>query len=183
MLVLFFVAHKLYCIPFISSHNNSYVKVDKIFYVYYQKIILSIQETVIMIIEIHVVLGGILLGVAAGIMLLVRGRILGCSGILFRSWDFTTYRPNIDNISFIVGLFLSGALFNFLQTVPNPAAVFKTNYELLILGGILVGGGTYLGNGCTSGHGLCGISLLRKRSIIAVSIFFPIAIITSWLTH
>ncbi|KTD72713.1 YeeE/YedE family protein [Legionella tucsonensis] len=136
-----------------------------------------------MIIEINVILGGILLGIAAGIMLLVRGRILGCSGILFRAWDFTTYRPSIDNISFISGLFLSGVLFNFLQTVPNPATVFKTNYELLILGGVLVGGGTYLGKGCTSGHGLCGIALLRKRSIIAVSIFFPVAIITSWLIH
>ncbi|MGL5742719.1 MAG: YeeE/YedE family protein [Legionella sp.] len=51
------------------------------------------------------------------------------------------------------------------------------------MGGALVGAGTYLGNGCTSGHGLCGISLLRKRSIAAVSIFFPVAIITSWLVH
>ncbi|HHT0592751.1 TPA: YeeE/YedE family protein [Legionella anisa] len=136
-----------------------------------------------MIIEKHVVLGGILLGIAAGIMLLVRGRVLGCSGILFRSWNFTTCRPNIDNISFLVGLFLSGVLFNFFQTVPNPNSVFKTNHELLILGGVLVGGGAYLSNGCTSGHGLCGISLLRKRSLIAVSIFFPVAIITSWLIH
>ncbi|MCE0723020.1 MULTISPECIES: YeeE/YedE family protein [Legionella] len=136
-----------------------------------------------MIIEKQVILGGILLGIAAGIMLLVRGRVLGCSGILFRAWNFETYRPNIDNISFIAGLFLSGVLFNFLQTVPNPIAVFKTNHELLMLGGILVGGGTYLGNGCTSGHGLCGISLLRKRSLVAVSIFFPVAIITSWLIH
>lgn len=136
-----------------------------------------------MIIEVHVVLGGILLGVAAAIMLLVRGKILGCSGILFRVWDFATYRPNIENILFILGLFLSGVIFNFVQVVPNPITIFKTSHWLLFLGGILVGGGTYLGNGCTSGHGLCGVSLLRKRSITAVSIFFPVAIITAWLIH
>lgn len=136
-----------------------------------------------MIIEVHVVLGGILLGVAAAIMLLVRGKILGCSGILFRVWDFATYRPNIENILFILGLFLSGVIFNFVQVVPNPITIFKTSHWLLFLGGILIGGGTYLGNGCTSGHGLCGVSLLRKRSITAVSIFFPVAIITAWLIH
>ncbi|WP_454780545.1 YeeE/YedE family protein [Legionella sp. WA2022007384] len=136
-----------------------------------------------MIIEINVILGGILLGVAAGIMLLVRGRILGCSGILFNSWNFATYTPNLDNLLFIMGLFLSGLLFNLLQTVPDPLAIFKTNYWFIFFGGVLVGGGTYLGNGCTSGHGLCGLSLLRKRSIIAVAIFFPVAIITSWLVH
>ncbi|KTD39203.1 transmembrane protein [Legionella nautarum] len=136
-----------------------------------------------MIIEVQVVLGGILLGVAAAIMLLVRGKILGCSGLLFRVWDFATNRPNTENIFFILGLFLSGVIFNFVQVVPNPITIFKTSHWLLFLGGILVGGGTYLGNGCTSGHGLCGVSLLRKRSITAVSIFFPVAIITAWLIH
>lgn len=136
-----------------------------------------------MIIETNVVLGGILLGLATGIMLLVRGQILGCSGILFRAWDFTTYRLNVNNMLFILGLLLSGIIFNFTQTVPNPIGIFKTNHWLLFIGGVLVGGGTYLGGGCTSGHGLCGLSLLRKRSITAVGIFFPVAIITAWLVH
>lgn len=136
-----------------------------------------------MIIETHVVLGGVLLGLAAGIMLLVRGQILGCSGILFRSWDFVSYKLNIDNILFIIGLFISGLIFNFTEVIPNPTAIFKSNYWLLFIGGLLVGGGTYLGSGCTSGHGLCGVSLLRKRSLIAVGIFFPVGIITAWLVH
>ena len=147
------------------------------------KKIIYIKEIIIKIIEVHVVLGGVLLGLAAAIMLLVRGKILGCSGILFRAWNFATYRPNTENILFILGLFLSGVIFNFVQVVPNPITIFKMSHWLLFLGGILVGGGTYLGNGCTSGHGLCGVSLLRKRSITAVSIFFPVAIITAWLTH
>lgn len=136
-----------------------------------------------MIFDLDVLLGGALLGLASGIMLLVQGKILGCSGILFRSLDCTSYRRNSNNILFILGLFLSGVLFNLIQTIPNPVVIFKTQPWLLLLGGGLVGGGTYLANGCTSGHGLCGISLLRKRSIVAVSIFFPVAIITSWLIH
>lgn len=136
-----------------------------------------------MFIDIYVVLGGIFLGLAAGIMLLIQGKILGCSGILFRSLDFATYRANIDNILFILGLFLSGVLFNYVRVIPDPLSIFKTNPWLMLLGGILIGGGTYLSNGCTSGHGLCGISLLRKRSIAAVFIFFPVAIITAWLIH
>ncbi len=136
-----------------------------------------------MIIEMKIVLGGMLLGFSAGFMLLVRGQILGCSGILFDSWNVTTYRPNVDNILFILGLLISGIVFNLTQTVPNPLSVFKTDQWTLFIGGILVGGGTYLGSGCTSGHGLCGLSLLRKRSIIAVGIFFSTAIITSWLVH
>ncbi|KTD33437.1 transmembrane protein [Legionella moravica] len=136
-----------------------------------------------MIIDMKVILGGVLLGLAAGIMLLVRGQILGCSGKLFRSWDFAGFKPNYDNLLFIAGLVLSGIIFNLTQQIPNPLAVFKISPWMLFAGGLLVGGGTYLANGCTSGHGLCGMSLLRKRSITAVAIFFPVAIITAWLVH
>lgn len=136
-----------------------------------------------MITEVQVILGGVLLGIAAGIMLLIQGKILGCSGMLFRSLDLAAYRHNVDGMLFLLGLFISGFIFNSVQNVPNPTSIFKTDTWLLILGGILVGAGAYLGNGCTSGHGLCGISLMRKRSIVAVGIFFPVAIITSWLIH
>ncbi|KTC83850.1 YeeE/YedE family protein [Legionella cincinnatiensis] len=136
-----------------------------------------------MIIEMKVILGGIFLGSAAGMMLLIQGRILGCSGILFGAWDFTAHRPNRDKFLFLAGLFLAGLLFNLTGNVVDPTAIFKTSYWFMFLGGIFVGGGTFLGRGCTSGHGLCGLSLLRKRSMIAVGIFFPVAIITAWLIH
>ncbi|KTD56016.1 transmembrane protein [Legionella sainthelensi] len=58
-----------------------------------------------MIIEMKVIFGGILLGLAAGMMLLLQGKILGCSGILFGSWDFTTHRPNRDKLLFLAGFF------------------------------------------------------------------------------
>ncbi len=131
----------------------------------------------------QVVLGGVLLGLAAGLMLLLRGKVLGCSGILFRTWDLTTHTLNMENLLFLAGLFLSGLLFNYYQNIPNPTSLFKTNYWLMVLGGVLVGSGTFLSNGCTSGHGLCGLSLWRKRSIIAVCVFFPVAIIISHLVH
>jgi uncharacterized membrane protein YedE/YeeE len=136
-----------------------------------------------MIIDMTIILGGILLGLASGILLLVRGQILGCSGKLFRSWDFAGFKPDLDNLLFTLGLLISGIIFNAIQDVPNPFAVFNIKPWHLFIGGFLVGGGAYLGNGCTSGHGLCGMSLLRKRSIIAVAVFFPVAIITAWLVH
>ena len=136
-----------------------------------------------MVIDMKVVIGGIMMGTAAGIFLLTRGRILGCSGMVFRSLSFSKQNLDIDSLVFILGLFLCGVIYNFMFTVPNPTAVFPTSNYKFIIGGILVGIGTYLGNGCTSGHGLCGMSLLRKRSILAVCLFFPTAIITSWLTH
>ncbi len=134
-------------------------------------------------IGMDVILGAVLLGLASGLMLLFRGQILGCSGILFRIWDFTSYKVNVNNLMFLLGLILSGLLFNLTHIVPNPLSTFKTAPGLLFLGGILVGGGTYLGGGCTSGHGLCGLSLGRRRSIIAVAIFFPVAICAAWLVH
>ncbi|CAM2863825.1 YeeE/YedE family protein [Legionella worsleiensis] len=133
--------------------------------------------------ELKVILGGVLLGLAAGMMLLLRGQILGCSGKLFRSWDFSNRTINYDNALFIFGLILSGVIFNIVEQIPNPLALFKINSWMLFFGGVLVGGGTYLANGCTSGHGLCGMSLLRKRSFTAVALFFPSAIITAWLVH
>ena len=136
-----------------------------------------------MTIDLKVLLGGILLGLTVGLMLLVRGQILGCSGMLFRLWDFSTLRIQKDKLAFISGLILSGLIFNFIERVPNPQRLFETSTWLLFLGGVLVGSGTFLGNGCTSGHGLCGMALMRKRSITAVLIFFSVAILTSWLIH
>lgn len=130
-------------------------------------------------IDLKVVMGGMLLGLSVGGFLLLRGRILGCSGLVYKS----VAKFDKDSIFFLLGMFSVGLLYNFLFDVPNPRAQFDLGYFTFILGGLLVGIGTYLGNGCTSGHGLCGLSLTRKRSIVAVSIFFPVAIITAWLVH
>jgi uncharacterized protein len=133
--------------------------------------------------NINVVYGGLLLGVAAGLMMLLRGRILGCSGMIFKIASF--YKTTLDNDSayFMIGVFMSGLIYYLFNTIPNPLGPIKVSYLVFFFGGLLVGVGTYIGSGCTSGHGLCGIALLRKRSIIAVSLFFPIAMVTSWFFH
>lgn len=134
-------------------------------------------------IEMKIVLGGILLGLASGVMLLVRGRILGCSGMIFRSTGLSHENIDVDSVLFVLGLFLSGLIYNFTSNITNPTILFNLNLYLLFIGGLFVGAGTYIGNGCTSGHGLCGMALMRKRSIVAVAIFFPTAIIVAWLIH
>lgn len=133
--------------------------------------------------ELQIILGGILLGLSVGSYLLVRGRILGCSGMIFRLASLSKSNMDADTVLFVIGLFLSGVIYNYFFAVPNPNAVFKLSYSTLFIGGLFVGAGTFLGNGCTSGHGLCGLSLMRKRSFIAVGIFFPLAIIVSWIIH
>jgi len=130
-----------------------------------------------------IILGGIFLGSSAGAYLIVRGRITGCSGMVYRCTELSLKNIDLDSRLFVVGLFLSGVIFYTLYPVMNPIAVFKVNYINFFLGGILVGLGTYISSGCTSGHGLCGLSLLRKRSIVAVSLFFPSAVITAWVVH
>lgn len=136
-----------------------------------------------MIIETNVIVGALLLGLSAGLLLLIRGRILGCSGMIFRSVSFSRDSIDKDSLYFVLGLFISGLIFNFTSQGTNPNTVFNVSLIMMFIGGLLVGGGTYLGNGCTSGHGLCGMALMRKRSIVAVLIFFPVAIIVSWLVH
>jgi uncharacterized membrane protein YedE/YeeE len=136
-----------------------------------------------MIIETNVILGALLLGLSAGLLLLIRGRILGCSGMIFRSLSFSRDSIDRDSLYFVLGLFISGFIFNFTTQGTNPNTAFHVSHIMMFVGGLLVGGGTYLANGCTSGHGLCGLALMRKRSIVAVLIFFPVAIIVSWLVH
>jgi uncharacterized protein len=131
----------------------------------------------------QVVLGGVLLGLAAGILLLVRGRILGCSGMVFRTIGISFSSIDSDSLCFLLGLVLCGLGFFFFGSIPNPNHIFASSGWLFFIGGLLTGAGTYIGNGCTSGHGLCGMALVRKRSIVAVCIFFPVAIVTSWLAH
>lgn len=114
-------------------------------------------------------IGGGLLGVAAVMMMGLNGRIAGVSGILSGSMT----QPSADRlwrILFIVGVVLGGAIPALISAdfkPPEPQA----GTLLVIAGGLLVGLGTGLGSGCTSGHGICGISRLSLRSIVATCTF------------
>ncbi|NVK23388.1 MAG: YeeE/YedE family protein [Gammaproteobacteria bacterium] len=113
--------------------------------------------------------GGALIGVSAVILLLFAGRIAGACGIAF-----SLINPAVSNqgwrLMFIVGTVLGGFLAHQMTEVPVPNAP-TSNLLLLILGGFLTGFGSKLGNGCTSGHGICGIARLSPRSIISTLTF------------
>jgi uncharacterized membrane protein YedE/YeeE len=114
-------------------------------------------------------IGGALIGVAATMMLTLNGRIAGISGILGG-----TLRPKPGDVAwrvlFLVGLIAGGAVFAWL--VPDAiGGAPRVPIVLFIVAGLLVGAGTQLGNGCTSGHGVCGISRLSKRCIVATMTF------------
>lgn len=114
-------------------------------------------------------IGGLMIGLAAAIMLLGLGRIAGVSGLVARATGLSTGgAPRGVAIAFIVGLPLGAFLVALLAGgVP---ATFPAS-GLLIIAGLIVGYGTRLGSGCTSGHGICGLSRLSPRSILATALF------------
>ncbi len=111
-------------------------------------------------------LGGLLIGFAAVLLLLVNGRIAGVSGILGRALP-PTRADFLWRLLFVVGLVLGAQLtttFTGISTEVPPGAP-------ILAAGLLVGFGTQLGNGCTSGHGVCGMARGSKRSIVATCTF------------
>ena len=125
--------------------------------------------------------GGLLIGLAAALLLLLTGRIGGVSGIvgglLVRKGSEAGWRA-----AFVAGLLL-GALAYVLATGDALAVRMQASLPVLAAAGLLVGFGTRLGSGCTSGHGVCGVARLSKRSIAATATFCGVAILTVFLTH
>jgi uncharacterized protein len=114
--------------------------------------------------------GGLLIGVAAAIMLLGLGRIAGVSGLAARATGIAdTGAPRNVAMAFVIGLPLGA--FIVANLLGGVTTNFPTSIWPLLIGGLLVGYGTRLGSGCTSGHGVCGLSRLSLRSIIATALF------------
>jgi uncharacterized membrane protein YedE/YeeE len=122
-------------------------------------------------------LGGILIGLAAGMMLLVNGRIAGISGIAGGLVAKTAPGERAWRVLFVLGLLVGGLISSILAPQAFNFGIERSS-GALIIAGLLVGYGTRLGNGCTSGHGVCGISRLSQRSLIATVTF----IVTGGLT-
>lgn len=126
--------------------------------------------------------GGILIGVSASAMLLLQGKIAGISGIFAG-----ILKPARDDILwklwFVAGLIAGGILLRiFLPGAYDFGEV--RSYPVLVVAGLLVGFGTRLGNGCTSGHGVCGMSRLSPRSIVATATFIATgAIVVYFVNH
>ncbi|CAL75227.1 conserved hypothetical protein; putative membrane protein; putative Permeases of the major facilitator superfamily [Bradyrhizobium sp. ORS 278] len=125
--------------------------------------------------------GGVLIGIAAVLMMGLTGRIAGVSGIAARllpPWDGTL----AGRFAFIGGL-IAATLMVRLATGSLPPLRLQAGPMALVLAGLLVGFGAVWGNGCTSGHGVCGIASLSPRSILATLVFMATAVATTFLVR
>jgi uncharacterized membrane protein YedE/YeeE len=123
---------------------------------------------------ISALLGGVLVGIASSLLMLLTGRIAGISGI-FGGLSAPVGGGRGWRIAFIAGLILAPVAGGFLGT-PLPAPQMPASWLVIAVAGLLVGFGTRLGGGCTSGHGVCGMARLSARSIAATAIFMASAI-------
>ena len=114
--------------------------------------------------------GGLLIGLAAALLLLVNGRILGASGILGGLVDGTGRSNFAERLALVAGLVAAPALYLW-ATGTTSTTNATPNAAILIAAGLLVGFGTRRANGCTSGHGVCGISRLSYRGIVATLVY------------
>jgi uncharacterized membrane protein YedE/YeeE len=122
--------------------------------------------------------GGMVIGAAAWILILFCGRIAGISGILGGVLTRAT-KDKGWRLAFLWGMVLSPWLYRLFA--PLPESQIATPWPLLIAAGLLVGIGTGYGSGCTSGHGVCGLSRLSVRSLVATMTFMAAGFITVWL--
>ncbi|EHX8394591.1 YeeE/YedE family protein [Salmonella enterica subsp. enterica serovar Idikan] len=123
-------------------------------------------------------LGGVLIGCAAWILILFCGRIAGISGIIGGALSAGT-RDLSWRMAFLIGIIVSPLLYGLVH--PLPVIEVSASWPVLMIAGLLVGLGTRYGSGCTSGHGVCGLSRLSFRSLVATLTFMGVAFITVWL--
>ncbi len=123
--------------------------------------------------------GGMLIGIATAILILFNGRIAGISGILGQALNGGIIRDNLWRIAFVMGIIAAPALWQIW--VGEIEIVIQNNALWLMIAGLLVGVGTSYGSGCTSGHGICGLSRLSMRSLIATLSFMISGMVTVYI--
>lgn len=131
---------------------------------------------------VSALIGGMVIGLSAVLLMLWEGRVAGISGIAGRL--LPPYRDGVflSRLGFVIGLVLAPIVLS----APTGALIrqtVSTNLPLMIGAGLLVGFGAVWGNGCTSGHGVCGIARLSRRSIVATAIFMACAIVTVFVVR
>ena len=125
---------------------------------------------------LHGIPGGLMIGVAAAFMLIGNGRVAGCSGMFARAIGLSTDgAPRGIAVAFTLGLPAGAALVALFGEVTS---TFPTSLPLLVAAGLVVGFGTRLGSGCTSGHGVVGMARLSPRSVAATATFMTTGIAT-----
>ena len=123
--------------------------------------------------------GGLLIGLSVALFFILKGRMIGISGI---ASNFLVSKDNrIENFLFLVGLILGPLIYNLISDKAINISI-SNSLILLIIAGAMVGFGTRLSNGCTSGHGISGISRFSLRSIIATITFMIVGILTVLIT-
>ncbi len=129
--------------------------------------------------------GGALIGLASAIFVLFNGRIAGISGIiggLIRPRAIHLSTSDISwRIAFIAGLIIAPLIWQLFTALPNMQ--IDSSYVTLAIAGLITGFGTRCGSGCTSGHGVCGISLLSPRSIVATLVFMSAGFVTVYISR
>lgn len=125
-------------------------------------------------------IGGLLIGFSTLLLIRWLGKVAGISSIVGQLWSS---KPDDRGwrLAFVIGLLVSPLLYQLFS--PLPAMQIEAGLPLLILSGLLVGFGTRLGSGCTSGHGVCGLSRLSLRSLVATLTFMLVAIVVVWVTR
>lgn len=125
-------------------------------------------------------IGGMLIGLAAAMLALLNGRIAGISGVM--GGLFKPTRGDIGwRVAFIGGLVGASLVYSLFATLP--AVQIDASYVALIVAGLLVGVGTRYGSGCTSGHGVCGLSRLSPRSLVATLSFMGAGFVTVFVVR
>ncbi len=127
-------------------------------------------------------IGGAMIGLSAVLLMAWEGRIAGISGIVGRLLPPYTDERLPSRLGFVIGLVAAPLLFMAATGSPVTQTVFE-NLPLMIAAGVIVGFGSVYGNGCTSGHGVCGLSRLSKRSFVATGIFMAVAFATVFVTR
>lgn len=128
-------------------------------------------------------LGGALIGLSAVFLMGGIGRIAGVSGIFAALLGGSWAAVDHWRLLFILGLFAGTALTALLGGIDVSSVSFPGNPLTTLVGGVLVGAGTALGSGCTSGHGICGISRLSPRSMVSTLVFMAVAVVTVFLVR
>ena len=124
--------------------------------------------------------GGIIIGFAVAIFFYFNGRLVGISGIASNA--LTEERNRLDNILFLIGLIIGPIIYTLFKQEQISISI-SNSYLLLIFAGLLVGIGTRVSGGCTSGHGISGIGRFSVRSIVATITFMIVGIITVYLKN
>ena len=124
---------------------------------------------------IQSLIGGSIIGIAVSLLLLFNGKVLGVSGILGELFNHPLSK-NYWRLFFVLGLLISPLIYSIVH--PIPLIEISSNKLLIIVGGLLVGFGSRLGSGCTSGHGVCGLARLSVRSFIATMTFIFFGFVT-----